>query len=78
MRLGEVMPGQRVRLVGYIQDAPEQLAYRRRLMAMGIIPGTTLTIERIAPLGDPVEVRLRGYALSLRRDEAAILEVEAI
>ena len=46
-----------------------------RLMEMGLVPGTRVTLKRIAPLGDPVELRLRGYSLSIRRAEAADIEV---
>ena len=50
--------------------------YRRKLLAMGLTPGATLQVIRVAPLGDPVEIRVRGTSVSLRRDEAAVLEVE--
>ncbi len=46
-----------------------------RLMEMGLLPGTRVEMVRVAPLGDPIEVRLRGYSLSLRRQEAANLEL---
>jgi ferrous iron transport protein A len=46
-----------------------------RLMEMGILPGTRVVLERVAPLGDPLVVRVRGYALSLRREEARHVEV---
>ena len=49
---------------------------RRRLMDMGIIKGTSIEIERLAPLGDPIEVKVKGYHLSLRKDEAAGIYVE--
>ncbi|HQZ39928.1 MAG TPA: FeoA family protein, partial [Vicinamibacterales bacterium] len=42
----------------------------RRLLEMGLVPGTTVTVQREAPLGDPVEVRVRNYALSIRRADA--------
>lgn len=50
--------------------------YRARLMSMGLTPGTRFTLTRLAPLGDPVEIHLRGFALSLRKDEADALRVE--
>lgn len=46
-------------------------ALRRRLIDMGVTPGTRILIKTIAPLGDPIKVILRGYELSLRRDDAA-------
>jgi Fe2+ transport system protein FeoA len=48
-----------------------------RLMEMGLIPGTQLTVVGVAPLGDPLEVEVRGYRLSLRRTEAARIQVDA-
>lgn len=48
----------------------------RRLLEMGLVPGTPVTIHREAPLGDPVELRVRNYALSIRRSEALGIEVE--
>jgi len=53
-------------------------AYRNKLIAMGLIPGTQVTLERIAPLGDPIEISVRGYALSLRKDEAQIIELHEV
>lgn len=50
--------------------------YRHKLIAMGLIPGTRLVITRIAPLGDPIEITVRGVALSLRKHEASILLLE--
>ena len=50
-------------------------ATRRRLMEMGITPATTIEAIRWAPLGDPLDVKVRGYHLSLRRDEAAVIEI---
>ena len=51
---------------------------KRRIMDMGVVPGTELEIERIAPLGDPIEVKVKGYHLSLRKKEASNIEVEEI
>ncbi len=42
----------------------------QRLMMMGLTPGTSLTVVRVAPLGDPIEIKIRGFNLSLRREEA--------
>jgi len=49
--------------------------YRQRLIAMGLIPGTEFTVSRMAPLGDPIEILVRGFALSLRKHEASILQI---
>ena len=45
-------------------------ALKRRLIDMGITPGVKITVKKIAPLGDPIEINLRGYELSIRRSEA--------
>jgi ferrous iron transport protein A len=50
-------------------------AVKRRIMDMGITKGTDVTVRKVAPLGDPIEITVRGYELSLRRDEAAKIEV---
>jgi ferrous iron transport protein A len=48
----------------------------RRLLEMGLVPGTPVTVQREAPLGDPVELRVRNYGLSIRRAEALGIDVE--
>jgi len=50
---------------------------RQRLMEMGLTPGVRVTVKRVAPLGDPIEVTVRGYELSLRKADAEMIEVEA-
>ena len=51
-------------------------ALRCRLLDMGLIPRTTVRVEKVAPLGDPIELRIRGYALSLRKEDARNITVE--
>jgi Fe2+ transport system protein FeoA len=51
---------------------------RRRLLDMGITPGTSVTVKKAAPMGDPLEFLLRGYVLSIRLDEASKITVEGI
>lgn len=51
---------------------------RRRLFDMGVTPGAELTMRKKAPLGDPIEITIRGYELTLRKDEAACVEVQLI
>lgn len=51
---------------------------RRRLFDMGVTPRADVTMRKRAPLGDPIEVTIRGYELTLRKDEAACVEVELI
>ena len=51
-------------------------AVKRRIMDMGITKGTQIYIRKVAPLGDPVEVTVRGYELSLRKEDAQMIEVQ--
>ena len=51
-------------------------AVRRRIMDMGITKGTTVTVRKVAPLGDPIELNLRGYELSIRKSDAEMIEIE--
>lgn len=53
-------------------------ALKRRIMDMGVTKGCAIYVHKVAPLGDPIEVTLRGYELTLRKDEAACVEVEDI
>lgn len=53
-------------------------AVKRRIMDMGITKGVEIFVRKLAPLGDPVEVNVRGYELSLRKADAAMIEVEAV
>ena len=50
-------------------------AVKRRIMDMGLTKGTEVTVRKVAPLGDPIEITVRGYELSIRKDEAATIEV---
>ena len=52
-------------------------AIKRRIMAMGITKGTEVYVRKVAPLGDPVEVTVRGYELSLRKADAEMIEIQA-
>lgn len=54
---------------------PESLPFRRKLLAMGITPGCKVSVVRVAPLGDPLEIKMRGFFLCLRRKEAASIAV---
>jgi len=49
---------------------------RRRFLDMGLVSGTEVEVERVAPLGDPIEVRIKGYHLTLRKEEAVNIKVE--
>ncbi|MEC7518931.1 MAG: ferrous iron transport protein A [Myxococcota bacterium] len=54
-----------------VVDVRGPRAVSRRLMEMGVLPGTRVKVVRVAPLGDPIELRVRSYSLSIRRQEAA-------
>jgi ferrous iron transport protein A len=73
LHLGDLHPGDSARVTA-LGGVDRQ--YRERLLAFGLTPGTTVQVVRTAPLGDPIEIRVRGYALSLRRGEAASVAVE--
>lgn len=55
----------------------EEGPVKRRIMDMGLTKGVEVTVRKIAPLGDPIELTVRGYELSIRKDEAAKIEVSA-
>jgi len=59
-----------------VKDFPKNGAAFLRLREMGLLPGTSVTFVRAAPLGDPLEFKVRGYHLTLRREEAAQITVE--
>lgn len=71
MTLQEVKVGGTVKVVRLNGTGP----VKRRIMDMGLTKGTEITIRKIAPLGDPIELTVRGYELSIRKDEAAAIEV---
>ncbi len=75
MRITELVKGDRVRLVDFGQT---DLLYRRRLLSLGITRGVELSVVRVAPLGCPVQVEVRGTALTLRKEEAGQLEWERV
>lgn len=61
---------------GVIKIVGGEGALRRRLLDMGLTPKTTVKVHKIAPMGDPMELNLRGYSLSIRKSDAAKIEVE--
>jgi Fe2+ transport system protein FeoA len=69
--LSTLIPGERA-VVARIDIPPQQ---RGRLLEMGLLPGTSVELVRFAPLGDPVEIKLRNYHLSLRKLEAEKIQV---
>ncbi len=75
VKLKELAVGERAVVAGFAEGAK---AYRQKLLSMGLTPGAELSVTRIAPLGDPVEIRVRGFALSLRKAEADALNVNRV
>ncbi|KTC76832.1 FeoA family protein [Legionella brunensis] len=75
MRITELVKGDRVRLVDFGQT---DLLYRRRLLSLGITRGVEISVIRVAPLGCPLQVEVRGTSLTLRKEEAAELIWERI
>ena len=71
MTLKEVQTGGTAKIVRINGTGP----VKRRIMDMGLTKGTEVTVRKIAPLGDPIELTVRGYELSIRKDEAAAIEV---
>ena len=69
----QLQVGENVVFIGY---GHSDIAYRRQLLVMGLTPGITVNITRIAPLGCPVQIEIRGTALLLRYDEAQYLQWE--
>ncbi len=72
MTLREAAIGQTVRVKKLTGDGP----VKRRIMDMGITKGVEINVRKVAPLGDPIEVTVRGYELSVRKADAAMIEVE--
>jgi ferrous iron transport protein A len=71
MTLKEVSVGQTVKVVKLDGEGP----VKRRIMDMGITKGVEVYVRKVAPLGDPIEVTVRGYELSIRKADAAMIEV---
>jgi ferrous iron transport protein A len=72
MLLSETKPGQIVQ----VSSLAGQSSFRRRLLELGLVPGTRVELVRVAPLGDPIELLVRGASLSIRKAEASAITVE--
>ncbi|MBN1681057.1 MAG: ferrous iron transport protein A [Anaerolineae bacterium] len=72
--LADLQPGQSGVVTQLYSQGPE----RRRMMDLGIIPGTTVTVEMTSPLGDPVAYRVRGALLALRQDQARLVSISDV
>jgi ferrous iron transport protein A len=72
MNLAMLKPGEKGRITGIGAIGP----VKRRLMDMGVLAGEEVVLKKVAPLGDPIEVDIKGYSLSLRKKEAEGIGVE--
>lgn len=72
MTLGDLRPGEKARVL----KIGTQGMLRQRILDMGITPSVEVKLVKVAPLGDPLELTLRGYQLSLRKSDSALIEVE--
>lgn len=72
--LNDIAPGQSCKVTMVLGFG----ALKRRIIDMGITPGTTITMKRLAPFGDPIQISVRGYELSIRKSEAENIKVEAL
>ena len=67
--------GQKAKVVGLHNNNP---AVRRRLLDMGITTGVVVEVKKIAPMGDPIDIKLRGYELCIRKSDMAEIDIEVI
>jgi len=74
MTLDKVKPGQG----GIIASVGGQGLLRRRLLDMGLTPNTHVRVRKVAPMGDPIELSLRSYILTIRKDEAAKIQLKEV
>jgi len=74
MNLAKLKPGEKAKIVRMGAIGP----IKRRLMDMGVLVGEEVKVEKIAPLGDPIEVTIKNYNLSLRKNEAEGISVEVL
>ncbi len=71
-KLSQLLPGEH----GIVKKVHGHGAITRRIVDMGVISGTRIDVQKFAPLGDPIEVKLKGFNMSLRKTEADLIEVE--
>jgi ferrous iron transport protein A len=73
--LDQMAIGSRSKIIGFAQT---EANFRRKLLALGLMPGAVVEVRRLAPLGDPMQIQLRGASISLRKLEAATIYVESV
>ena len=73
-KLKDLRPGQK----GKVVKIKSRGSTNKRIVEMGVTPGAVVEVERVAPLGDPIDIKVKGYHLSLRKEEADRIEVEVL
>jgi len=73
--ISSMIIGEKARIKGFMDTGG---SYREKLLSMGLVKETEFTLTKKAPLGDPIEIEIMGYKLSLRKKEAEIIEIEKI
>ncbi len=74
-KVKELSVGDRAEIVGYEKG---EGGYRQKLLSMGLTRGTPFTLKKIAPMGDPIDIEVRGYQLTLRKAEADTLKIRRL
>ena len=74
-KIADLKPGESAKILHFIKG---KSGYRQRLLALGLTPGSHLTVIRKAPLGDPIQIQIRTSQLTLRKAEVDLIEVERV
>jgi len=74
--LDELKNGEKGKIVSFSNDGNVDL--KRHLLGMGFVKGSEITLEKVAPLGDPIKLRLKGYSICLRKNEAENIKVKVV
>lgn len=75
MNVSDLKLGDQARILSYAEGSEQ---YRARLLALGMTPGEIIRVVTVAPLGDPIGVKIRGYNLSIRKSEASVINIEGV
>jgi len=73
VKLADLKVGDKAKILGF---NPGSISYQQKLLAMGLVPDAEFIVVRIAPLGDPIELRIHNFSLCVRRKEGEILQLE--
>ena len=75
IHLASLQSGDKARILGFNPGNP---AYQQRLLILGLVPGAEFIVVRVAPLGDPIEIRIQNISLCIRKQEGSVLQLERI